>query len=218
MVLWKLRRRRWGREGQRLLGWVVGILLLFAVLALVLTGLRSRARPIALPVFRGIAESGVQELVRQTAEEILLQEEYRAIHTFLYHTDGSIAGLSVDSVAANRLVAELTATLRERLAYLPLSCSVTSGDVLFPRLFSGIGPSFSVRGSLYGGASARLVSDLQEGGLNQTLHRLEVEVNVPLTMTVLGESEEFSVTTRILLCESVIVGAMPGGVVVGGLT
>ena len=52
--------------------------------------------------------------------------------------------------------------------------------------------------------------------MNQTLHRLEVEVSVSLTMIVLGETSEFCVTSRILLGEAVIVGAMPGGVVVSG--
>lgn len=216
MALWNLRRRiprRWGRR--ELMG-AAGICLLTAVLAtVILLGLRAGARPIALPVMRGMAESRVQELVRQTAEELLVKEEYGSICAFAYHADGSIAGLSVDSRRANQLAAELTAALRGKMEHVSLSCKLKSGDVLWSKLYSGSGIPFSVRGSLYGGASARLVSDLKEGGLNQTLHRLEIEVTIPLTMTVLGEREAFSVTVRILLCESVIVGAMPGGVVVG---
>lgn len=216
MALWKLRRLLGHRGVERWLICGMSLLLAGAMLCSVgLIGLRAKARPLAIPVFRSMAESRVQELVRMTAEEILLKEEYSAICTLAYQGDGKIAGLLVDSHSANRLAAELTASLRQRLANLPLSCRVRCGDVLFPRLFSGGGIAFSVKGSLYGGASAKLVSDLIEGGLNQTLHRLEIEVSVPVTMTVLGEREAFTVTSRILLCESVIVGAMPGGVVVG---
>ena len=216
MALWNLRRILPRQRGERWLILGVSVLLAASMLfSVVLVGLRVRAKPLAIPVFRSMAESRVQELVRKTAEELLLKAEYGSICTLAYQGDGQIAGVSVDTHSANRLTAELTAALRERLSHLSLSCKVKSGDVLFARFFSGGGIAFSVRGSLYGGASAKLVSSLQEGGLNQTLHRLEVEVSVPVTMTVLGEREEFSVTSRILLCESVIVGAMPGGVVVG---
>ena len=216
-ALWNWRRFLPRRVNVRSLGRVaVAVLLLCGILCLTLAGLRAKARPLALPIFRSLAESRVQSLVREVAKELTQREEYRGICSFTYQEDGKIAGLWVDSYSANRLVAELTDLLRDRLNRLALSCKVHSGDVIFPKLFSGSGIPFTVRGSLYGGASARLVSDLVEGGLNQTLHRLEVEVSVPLTMTVLGETAEFCVTSRILLGEAVIVGAMPGGVVVSG--
>ena len=216
MALWNLRRIIPRRGAGRWLISVGAALLAGAmIITVALAGLRASAKPLAIPVFRSMAESRVQELVRMTAEEILLKDEYSTICTLAYQGDGKIAGLSVDSHSANRLVAELIASLRKRLSRITLSCKVRCGDVLFPRFFSGGGIAFSVKGSLYGGASAKLVSDLIEGGLNQTLHRLEVEVSVPVTMTVLGDREAFTVTSRILLCESVIVGAMPGGVVVG---
>ena len=215
-MVWMNWKRLCSRRDRR--RWLRMLTVLFALIAvgsIGLVGLRARAKPMAIPVFRNLAESCVEEIVQQTAEELLAQEEYSAICTLAYQGDGTIAGLAVDSRSANRLVAELTSALRQRLAHVPLTCQVQSGDILFPRLFSGGGIRFSVRGSVYGSAMAKLVSNLAEGGLNQTMHRLEIEVNVPVTLTVLGESEERVITTRILLCESVIVGGLPGGVVVG---
>ena len=217
MALWNLRRyfpRRLCR--QSLWRMLLVVSLAIGLLGLSLAGLRARARPLAIPVFRSMAESRVQLLVRETADQIIEKEEYKGICALTYEENGKIAGVWVDSHSANRLVAELTARLRRQLSSVSLSCKMHSGDVIFPKLFSGCGFSFTIRGSLYGGVSAKLVSELVEGGLNQTLHRLEVEVNVPLTMTVLGESAEFTVISRILLGEAVIVGAMPSGVVVGG--
>jgi hypothetical protein len=122
----------------------------------------------------------------------------------------------VDSGAVNRFLAELTDQLEEKLSSMSLCCKIKSGDLIWPRLFSGSGFPLTVRGSMYGGVSARAVSDLVEGGLNQTLHRLEAEITVPLTITVLGEETQMIVTTRILISETVIVGDLPGGIVVGG--
>lgn len=208
------RRGGWSRARNLRLISVVALILLIAMLFSLIV-LRAKAKPLVLPIFRSLAVSRIQLLVREVAEEITQQEEYQEICRFTYAADGTVQGLIVDSYSANQLVADLTHALRERLSKVTLTCKMQSGDVLFPKLFSGSGIPFTVRGSLYGGASAHLVSDLMEGGLNQTLHRLEVEVTVPVTLTVMGEVEEFSITSRILFGETVIVGAIPGGVVVG---
>lgn len=195
---------------RRILVWIIGVLLL--ALPLAGLGLRARAMPLALPIFRSIAESRVDRMVREVAGSMLSEEGSQAFCAFSYSADGSVRGLLVDSERANRFVSEFTYALEEQLAEIELSCQIRSGDLLFPRFFSGSGIPLTVRGSLYGGASAKLVSSLTEGSINQTLHRIEVEVTVPLTLTVLGETEQFTVTSLILLGEAVIVGNTVSGV------
>lgn len=194
----------------------IAVCLLLIALPLTAVGLRARAAPLALPIFESVAESRVQKLVRETAEELSRSGKYGSFCALRYASDGSVQGLEVDSGEVRRYAADLSAALERELAGLRLSCKIRSGDVIFPKLFSGSGFYLTVKGSLYGGASARTVSTLEEGGLNQTLHRLELEVTVPLTLTVLGREEQLTVISRILIGEAVIVGAIPGGVVVGG--
>lgn len=214
MHLGNLRRILRFREKKRVIC-IVACVLAITVLIL-FVGLRASAAPIALPVFHSVAQSRVQSLVREVAAKLVREGNYDDFCTLSYSSDGSIRGVWVDSESANRFVSDLTSALDSELAKIPLSYKIRSGDILFPKLFSGSGIPLTLRGSLYGGASARLVSSLDEGGLNQTLHRMEVEVTIPLTLTVLGEEEQFTVTSHILLGEAVIVGALPGGVVIGG--
>lgn len=202
------RRRKWVFRAV-----VVIMVLVFLILPPIL---RARAAPLALPIFESIAESRVQKLVRETAEELTASGEYGEFCTLRCTADGTVQGLVVESGEVRRYAADLSAALERELAGVKLFCKIRSGDILFPKLFSGSGFDLTVRGSLYGGASARTVSSLEEGGLNQTLHRLELEVTVPLTLTVLGREEQLTVISRILIGEAVIVGAIPGGIVVGG--
>ncbi len=193
--------RRWRRPMR-----VGGILLLIP--GLLLTGLRLLAAPMAMPVFESIAESRVQRIVRLQAAELMEKGKYGEFCTLHYGADGSVQGVAVDSLAAEAFATALTHELERELRHLRLSCRIRSGDLIFPRLFSGSGWKFTVRGSLYGGASARMCSSLEEGGLNQTLHRLELEVSVPCTLTVLGKERQLCIVTRILMGEAVIVGAL----------
>ncbi|MBQ8383328.1 MAG: sporulation protein YunB [Clostridia bacterium] len=209
-----MRRIFHSRGKRRFLRIAVCFLLLGSLLTML--GLRAKAAPLALPIFESIAESRVQKLVRETAEELSASGAYGQFCVLRYAADGSVQGLEVNSGEVRRFAADLSAALERELSGMRLSCKIRSGDLLLPRLFSGKGFYLTVTGSLYGGASADTVSTLKEGGLNQTLHRLELEVTVPLTLTVLGREEQITVTSRILIGEAVIVGAIPGGVVVGG--
>lgn len=214
MRLGILRRIRQDRGGKRALAILLAGLAILA--PFLLLALRARAAPLAIPVFESVAESRVKRLVGETARELLSKREGEAFCILTYASDGSVKSLWVDSEAVNRFSAELCRTLEAELSGMTLTCRIKSGDLICPKLFSGSGLRFAVQGSVYGGVSAQTVSDLSEGGLNQTLHRLEIEVTAPLTITVLGEETRLTVTTRVLVGETVIVGELPGGVVVNG--
>ena len=188
---------------------IVMILLPIFVLAI-----RARAAPLAIPIFESVAESRVKRIVSETAEELISARERADFCTLTYASDGSVKSVWVDSVAVNRFQTELSQKLEKKLSGMTLSCRIQSGDLIYPHLFSGSGLPLIVRGSVYGGVSAQIVSELSEGGLNQSLHRLKVEVTAPLTITVLGKETRLTVTTHVLISEMVIVGALPGGVVV----
>ena len=190
---------------------VVMILLPICVLVI-----RARAAPLAIPIFESVAESRVKRIVSETAEELISARESTDFCILTYASDGSVKSVWVDSEAVHRFQTELSQKLVKKLSGMTLTCRIKSGDLICPHLFSGSGLSLTVRGSVYGGVSAQIVSDLAEGGLNQTLHRLKVAVSAPLTITVLGEETRLTVTTHVLIGETVIVGALPGGVVVGG--
>lgn len=214
MRLGILRRIGFDRVGRKAIGVVMAVLLI--LMSVFFLSLRMKAVPLAIPVFESVAESRAKQIMIRTAEELLKEDESADFCTLTYAADGSIKSVWVDSGAVNRFLAELSRNLETELSSKALCCQIKSGDLIFPKLFSGSGLSLSVRGSMYGGVSARAVSDLVEGGLNQTLHRLEAEITAPLTITVLGEETQMIVTTRILISETVIVGELPGGIVVGG--
>ena len=57
--------------------------------------------------------------------------------------------------------------------------------------------------------SATFTSHFTQAGINQTLHQLIMELNVDAAVLVLGETSTFSVSSQIVVAETVIVGAVP---------
>ena len=62
---------------------------------------------------------------------------------------------------------------------------------------------------LLGGVEANVVSEFTESGINQTLHRIYLDVTTDVNITtpfnIIGNSH----TTKVLLAESIIVGRVP---------
>ena len=50
---------------------------------------------------------------------------------------------------------------------------------------------------------------LLQAGINQTLHQLAMEVSVDVAVLALGETNSFTMTSEVVVAETVIVGAVP---------
>ena len=48
-----------------------------------------------------------------------------------------------------------------------------------------------------------------EAGINQTLQKLTMDVSVDVTILVLGRTESFTVTSQVVVAETIIVGQVP---------
>ena len=55
----------------------------------------------------------------------------------------------------------------------------------------------------------RFSSSFSEAGVNQTLHRIELELTVPMTLLLPGGPVETESVTRLCVAETVIVGRVP---------
>ena len=52
-------------------------------------------------------------------------------------------------------------------------------------------------------------SYFSEAGINQTLQQLTMEVSVDVTVLVLGNTESFTVSSQVVVAETIIVGDVP---------
>ena len=76
-------------------------------------------------------------------------------------------------------------------------CSVGKGPVIPVRILS-------IRNS-----DAVFASDFSQAGINQTLHRLNMQVSIDVAVLVLGQASSFTVNSEVVVAETVIVGEVP---------
>ena len=65
--------------------------------------------------------------------------------------------------------------------------------------------------SVSGNINSDFVSEFEQGGINQTVHKLSVKVSADLTVRLPTGTEKTTVETSVLVGETVIVGEVPSG-------
>ena len=125
-------------------------------------------------------------------------------------SSGNVTAVRTNMEEINRLKASVLYRVDEKLEQLSWEqLGVPIGSVLLPELFSGRGPDVPVRVLAVRTSDAVFRNEFSEAGINQTLHQIILNVEVPVTIFLPGKVEELTVSTAFCIAETVIVGAVP---------
>lgn len=206
---WRLKLERRLRRGLPL--WVLTWLVAAGVMLCAVRVTERALRPVLAAAARYQVRSQVTAAVEQWAAQDLQQRgvDYSDFVTITRNEAGEITALSADMARLNLLRAELSAHLLERLEDSQLELTVPVGSLLPIEPTWARGPELHLRALALGTASAEFESEFTSAGINQTRHRLWLELSVPVTVLLPGGGEELTVDSRLCVAETVIVGRVP---------
>lgn len=206
---WRLKLERRLRRG--LPSWVLTWLVAAGVMLCAVRVTERALRPVLAAAARYQVRSQVTAAVEQWAARDLQERgvDYSDFVTITRNEAGEITALSADMARLNLLRAELSAHLLERLEDSQLELTIPVGSLLPLEPTWARGPELHLRALALGTASAEFESEFTSAGINQTRHRLWLELSVPVTVLLPGGGEEFTVDSRLCVAETVIVGQVP---------
>lgn len=206
---WRLKLERRLRRGLPL--WVLTWLVAAGVMLCAVRVTERALRPVLSAAARYQVRSQVTAAVEQWAAQDLQQRgvDYSDFVAITRNEAGEITALSADMARLNLLRAELSAHLLERLEDSQLELTVPVGSLLPLEPTWARGPELHLRALALGTASAEFESEFTSAGINQTRHRLWLELSVPVTVLLPGGGEELTVDSHLCVAETVIVGQVP---------
>ena len=207
----------WRREAERRLRrglppWVITWIVAAAVMCAAVRLTECALRPVLSAAARYQVRSQVTAAVEQWAARDLQERgvDYSDFVTITRNEAGEITALSADMARLNLLRAELSAHLLRQLEdSRSLDLAVPVGSLLPFEPTWARGPDLHLRALALGTASAEFESEFTSAGINQTRHRLWLELSVPVTVLLPGGGEELTVDSRLCVAETVIVGQVP---------
>ena len=194
----------------RRFAWYFGFLLVALSVAFFL--LRDRYRDVISDLARTQVMNTTSDLTNDAiAKQIAAGEiAYDRIVFFEKDLNGRITALKTNMNEVNRLKTDILNIINDEILALDTSdIGIPMGSLFLPELLSGKGPSIPVQILSIRNSDANFVSRFSQAGINQTLHRLNMEVSIDVAVLVLGETGSFTTHSEVVVAETVIVGDVP---------
>ena len=197
--------------------------LFFLVVILILSmsffALRSKYRL----TIRDLAETSVKNATSDLANDAIAKQiengniQYDRIVYFEKDLNGRITALKTNIGEINHLKTDILNIINGQILALDAAdIGIPIGSLFLPEFFSGRGFTIPVRILAIRNSEASFSSNFCQAGINQTLHQLIMEIQVDASVLVLGETSSFSVSSQVVVAETVIVGDVPSTFIQAG--
>ncbi len=198
--------RRWGKR------FLIRILLLIILMLAGLIWFRGKYHDVIFRLAETQVKNSTSDLINDAIDDQIETGtiQYDRIVYFEKDLNGKITALKTNMSEVNRLKTDILNIINDEILALDTSdLGIQIGSLFLPELFSGRGPSIPVQILSIRNSDASFHSDFSEAGINQTLHKLNMQVSVDVAVLVLGRTESFTVASQVVVAETVIVGQVP---------
>ena len=136
--------------------------------------------------------------------------QYDRMVYFEKNLDGRITALKTNMSEVNRLKTDILNLINDEILALSTDdLGIPLGSLILPELLSGRGPEIPIQILSVRNSDASFFSNFSEAGINQTLQQLTMQVSVDVTVLVLGQTDSFTISSQVVVAETIIVGDVP---------
>lgn len=200
MAKWKDKKK--ARRAKILLCWALALL----CVTLFLQWAFNKSEGVILPLAQREFEALITDTVYEAARELDLKDAV----TPYYNDLGKITHLRTDSTAVNEAVAKILDHIEKKVGDKDVKIAIPIGDIVGDALSLGQGPDILIELNQYKSTRAKAESSFESAGINQTLHRLTLQLEVEAVVLLPGlNPEHIYASLSVPISETVIVGEIP---------
>ena len=191
--------------------WIIS-LLLFLVAIVGFLFLRSKYFVIITSLAQTQVTNATSDLINDAVAEQITNGTiaYDRIVYFEKDLNGRITALKTNIGEVNHLKTQTLNTINEEILDTEnFDIGIPIGSIFLPEFLSGRGPQIPVKILSVRNSDATFESSFTHAGINQTLHQLNMCVLVDVTVLVLGRTVSFTVSSQVVVAETIIVGDVP---------
>lgn len=167
------------------------------------------------PVIRTVSQEEVRSLtieyVNNSVSEVMRNNpEYVDMTEIIKDDSGNIAMIHANSSAINSLARNITEKAQNYLSMLKSDgINIPLGSLSGIAFFAGRGPDINIKALPVGNIDTSFSSEFIPAGINQTLHKLFIDVTASVSIIIPGAENKVTTVTKVLVSESIIIGKVP---------
>lgn len=167
------------------------------------------------PVILSMSEIKVKSLTQRAVNQAVYEVAnagpvYDDMIKISRNESGMVTLISADAIEINRLARDLVKLSEIKLGEIAeRGISIPIGTFSGMPIFVGRGPEVRIRLIPIGVIGCNFRSEFREAGINQTNHRIYVNINSNVSVVMPTQNQSIATTTELLLAESIIIGSIP---------
>ena len=166
------------------------------------------------PIFDTLCETKAKSIATKISNEqatnVMREHSYEELFTIEKDSDNNITMVKSNIIAINEIISDVAVKIQDDIdARGRENIEIAIGSFTGNKLLAGRGPGVKIRISPVGTVETDLRSEFTSKGINQTLHRVYLEVKCKVNILTPFEDIEKEIINQVLLVENIIVGRIP---------
>lgn len=194
------------RKGRKFTKIFIVLVIAFSTVKLVLDAV--------LPIFDTLCENKAKSIAtiisNEEATNVMRQHSYDEIFTIEKDKEDNITMIHSNVISINEIISDIGIKIQQRIDTEGRDdIEIALGSFSGFKLLTGKGPGVKIRISSIGNVETDLRSEFTAQGINQTLHRVYLQVRCEVSILTPFHDITRDITNQVLLVENVIVGKIP---------
>jgi sporulation protein YunB len=190
---------------------VVFLCVAIAVIVFILMHFQKNVTTVILSIseasVKSIATVAINEAVYYTLNDALNYEDIITIHKDDY---GKISAITTNSIKINEIARDTAYLSQQNLKRIGESgIKVPIGALTGSAALAGFGPKITIKIIPIGNVLCQFISEFKEAGINQTTHRIYLEIIADISIITPTATTSIASKTEVLICENLLVGEVP---------
>jgi len=199
------------RKPHKYISFIVAIIFIIVIFNIMIGFFDKRVMPSITEIAIMMAKSQTLDIINKKSVEILSQEfKYDEMIKIEKDKEGNIILVQSDTIKLNYIAAKLSTECNQELSDMNnTTIKVPFGWMGDKSAFYNLGPTITMQIEPMGNISTNYESKFESAGINQTRHKIYLNVNAKIRLKLPLKNQDIEVNTQIPVSDTIIVGKIP---------
>lgn len=189
---------------------IIKILLILVIAITIVRAVLLSINPIIEEKCKTVAKSIATKISNEQATLVMAKYTYEDLINVIKDENGNIKMIGTNIISVNEIISDIPIKIQEELEKSENNnFNIKLGSFFGSKIFSGMGPNINIKIQLDGTVETDLKSEFTSQGINQTLHRVYLNLSCEVTILTPYNTIKQMIENQVLIAESVIVGTVP---------
>lgn len=156
------------------------------------------------------AKSIATLICNSESTKIVKNYKYEDLVTIYKDDNNNITMIKSNIAPINLIISDVAESIQRKIDETEYDkISIKLGSITGSKILSGRGPNIPIKLSTIGNVETDFRSEFKSAGINQTLHRIYLQVDCKISILTPYNCIEDSIYNQVILAENIIVGNVP---------